>query len=137
MFKTILKFFKKQSQDVVHSIAFYPVLISLTYLLLAIGGLQVENLELISSLKKKIPYIFIEDYETARSILSTIIGGILSLTVFSFTMVMVVLNQASSNFSPRLLPNLISNKKHHYIGNIHWHLTVLYYHFNLIRSLRY
>lgn len=130
MFKTVIKFFKKKYHDVVHSIAFYPVLISLVFLLLAIGGLQIENLELISTLKKKIPYLFIEDYETARSILSTIIGGILSLTVFSFTMVMVVLNQASSNFSPRLLPNLVSNKKHQiilgiYIGTLLYCILIL------------
>jgi uncharacterized membrane protein len=130
MFKTVIKFFKKKYHDVVHSIAFYPVLISLVFLLLAIGGLQIENLELISTLKNKIPYLFIEDYETARSILSTIIGGILSLTVFSFTMVMVVLNQASSNFSPRLLPNLVSNKKHQiilgiYIGTLLYCILIL------------
>ncbi|MBJ2174340.1 DUF2254 domain-containing protein [Aureibaculum sp. A20] len=130
MFKTILKFFKKKYQDVIHSIAFFPVLLSIAFLLLAIGALQIENLEIINSVKKKIPYLFIEDFETARSILSTIIGGILSLTVFSFSMVMVVLNQASSNFSPRLLPSLISNKKHQiilgfYIGTLLYCIIIL------------
>ncbi|MCK0156563.1 DUF2254 domain-containing protein [Cellulophaga sp. F20128] len=130
MFKTILKFIKKKYKDVIHSIAFYPVLISFSFLILAIVGLQVEHLGWINGLKKDIPYLFIEDYETARSILSTIISGILSLTVFSFTMVMVVLNQASSNFSPRLLPNLISNKKHQiilgiYIGTLLYCIFVL------------
>lgn len=130
MFKTILKFFKKNYQDVIHSIAFYPVLISLGFLVLAIGGIQIESLEMVNAIKKKIPYLFIDDYETARSILSTIIGGILSLTVFSFSMVMVVLNQASSNFSPRLLPNLISNKKHQiilgfYIGTLLYCIIIL------------
>lgn len=123
MFSTILKFFKKNYHDIIQSIAFYPILISLAFLLLAMGSLQAENLEIIGTIKKKIPYFFIEDYETARAILSTIIGGIISLTVFSFSMVMVVLNQASTNFSPRLLPNLISNRKHQvilgfYIGTL-------------------
>ncbi|QCX39104.1 DUF2254 domain-containing protein [Aureibaculum algae] len=130
MLKPILKFFKKKYQGVIHSIAFFPVLLSIAFLLLAIGALQIENLEIVNSVKKKIPYLFIEDYETARSILSTIIGGILSLTVFSFTMVMVVLNQASSNFSPRLLPNLISNKRHQiilgiYIGTLLYCIIIL------------
>lgn len=130
MLKTVLKIFKKKSQEIIHSIAFYPVLISFAFLIVAIGSLQIENLEFVSSIKKKIPYLFIEDYETARSILSTIIGGILSLTVFSFSMVMVVLNQASSNFSPRLLPNLISNKKHQiilgfYIGTLLYCIIIL------------
>lgn len=130
MFKTILKFLKKQYHEVIHSIAFYPVLISIAFLILAIVSIQIENLEMVIAIKKKIPYIFIEDYETARAILSTIIGGILSLTVFSFSMVMVVLNQASSNFSPRLLPSLISNKKHQiilgfYIGTLLYCIIIL------------
>ncbi|RYM31322.1 DUF2254 domain-containing protein [Brumimicrobium glaciale] len=123
MFRKILKFLKQRYHSIIQSIAFYPILISLAFLLLAIGSIQIENLELIGTIKKKIPYLFIEDYETSRAILSTVIGGIISLTVFSFSMVMVVLNQASSNFSPRLLPDLISNKKHQiilgfYIGTL-------------------
>jgi uncharacterized membrane protein len=104
--------------------------LSLIFLLLAIGSIQVDNLTVFADLKKRIPYLFIEDYETSRSILSTVIGGVISLTVFSFSMVMVVLNQASSNFSPRLLPNLISNKKHQiilgfYIGTLLYCIVVL------------
>ncbi|MCG2462475.1 DUF2254 domain-containing protein [Flavobacteriaceae bacterium F89] len=117
--KAILKFIKKTYKDVLQSIAFYPVLISLCLFTLALIGLNIENLEIVKNIKKNIPYLFIQDYETARSILSTLIGGILSLTVFSFTMVMVVLNQASSDFSPRLLPGLISNKRHQIILGIY------------------
>ncbi|SHJ11305.1 Uncharacterized membrane protein [Aquimarina spongiae] len=45
-------------------------------------------------------------------------------------MVMVVLNQASTNFSPRLLPGLISNKRHQiilgfYIGTLLFNIIVL------------
>lgn len=130
MFRKIIKFLKKNYQDFIQSIAFYPIFISLAFLILAIGSAQVDNLELFGELKKRIPYLFIEDYETSRSILSTVIGGIISLTVFSFSMVMVVLNQASSNFSPRLLPNLISNKKHQiilgfYIGTLLYCIVIL------------
>ena len=130
MFRNIIKFLKKNYQDIIQSIAFYPMIISLSFLLLALGSLQFENLEVVQAIKKKIPYIFIEEYETARAILSTIIGGIISLTVFSFSMVMVVLNQASSNFSPRLLPSLISNKRHQiilgfYIGTLLYCIIIL------------
>lgn len=130
MLKIVIKFLKKNYQEVIHSIAFYPVLISIAFLVFAIGGVKIESLEMVIAIKKKIPYLFIEDYETARAILSTIIGGILSLTVFSFSMVMLVLNQASSNFSPRLLPGLISNKKHQiilgfYIGTLLYCIIIL------------
>lgn len=128
--KSILKFIKNTYKDVLQSIAFYPVLISICFLALAIVGLNIENLEIVKSIKENVPSLFIQDYETARSILSTLIGGILSLTVFSFTMVMVVLNQASSDFSPRLLPGLISNKQHQiilgiYIGTLLYCIIIL------------
>ncbi|KAA1242553.1 DUF2254 domain-containing protein [Aquimarina sp. RZ0] len=128
--KSTLKFLKRIKSAIFHSIAFYPILISAGFFFLAIILLFVENLEVTNALKKEVPYLLVQDNETARTILSTLFGGILSLTVFSFTMVMVVLNQASSNFSPRLLPGLISNKKHQiilgfYIGTILFSILVL------------
>ena len=128
--KIIIKFIKNSYENVLRSIAFYPVLISLGFLFLAIASMRVDGLEVIKSLKENIPNLFIQDYDTAKSILSTLIGGILSLTVFSFSMVMVVLNQASSSFSPRLLPDLISNKKHQiilgiYIGTLLYCIIIL------------
>ncbi|CAM3505868.1 DUF2254 domain-containing protein [Zobellia roscoffensis] len=113
--KTIIKFLQKTYREVLRSIAFYPVLISILCVVLAMVTLTLEDVKIIESIKEKVPYLFIQDYETARSILSVFIGGIISLTVFSFSMVMVVLSQASSNFSPRLLPGLVSNSKHQFI----------------------
>ena len=130
MFKSVLKLVKVLYSRVLLSIAFYPVLISFGFCLLAFVILELESLALAKKLKENIPYLFIEDYETARAILTTLIGGILSLTVFSFTMVMVVLSQASSNFSPRLLPSLVSNKRHQlilgvYIGTLLYCIIIL------------
>jgi len=128
--KRLLKFLKERYFAVIQSIAFYPVFISLGFLVLAFLGVRLENWEVTMAIKKNIPYLFIKDYETARAILSTLIGGILSLTVFSFSMVMLVLNQASANFSPRLLPNLISNKRHQiilgfYVGTLLYCIVIL------------
>lgn len=117
--KNILKTIKRTYSQVLQSIAFYPVLISFIFFLAAGAALGLDSSVLAETVEDEVPYLFIQDYETARSILSTLLGGILSLTVFSFTMVMVVLNQASSNFSPRLLPGLISNKKHQIILGIY------------------
>ncbi|MCK0144890.1 DUF2254 domain-containing protein [Arenibacter sp. F26102] len=130
MFKSAIKILKNLYSRVLQSIAFYPVLISIGFFILAFIMLELESLELAKTLKQRIPYFFIEDYETARAILTTLIGGILSLTVFSFTMVMVVLSQASSNFSPRLLPSLVSNKRHQlilgvYIGTLLYCIIIL------------
>jgi len=76
------------------------------------------------------PYLVINNADTARSILSTMIGGLISLMVFSFSMVMMLLNQASSNFSPRLLPGLVSDKRNQfvlgtYLGTIFYNIIVL------------
>lgn len=128
--KTFIKFIKNSYEKILRSIAFYPVLISLGFLFLAILSMRADNLEAIRAIKKNIPYLFIQDYDTARAILTTLVGGIISLTVFSFSMVMVVLNQASSNFSPRLLPDLISSRKHQmilgfYIGTLLYCIVIL------------
>lgn len=117
--KAIIKFFKRTYQNVIQSIAFYPVLISLMYGIGAVISLKVDSSGLVAQFKQDASYLFIQDYDTVRAMLSTFIGGIISLTVFSFSMVMVVLGQASSDFSPRLLPSLISNKKHQIILGIY------------------
>ncbi len=131
--KSLRKLLKRTYKKVLHSIAFYPVLISIVFCCLAFISLSAEGLQVINALKSKIPALFIEDYETARVILATLFGGILSLTVFSFTMVMVVLGQASSNFSPRLLPGLISNKRHQII--LGWYIGTLTYVMIILISL--
>lgn len=128
--KTGLKFLKKLYRQILASIAFYPVLISFGFLIFALIITSFESVEVVNELKERIPYLIIRDPDVAQTILSTLIGGIFSLTVFSFSMVMVVLNQASSNYSPRLLPGLISNKKHQiilgvYIGTLLYNVLIL------------
>lgn len=127
--KNPISFAKKLVRNTYHkalqSIAFYPIFISVIFVVFAGLTLSSENYDFVTAIKKRSSYLFIGDVETARTILSTLIGGILSLTVFSFTMVMVVLGQASSNFSPRLLPGLVSNKKHQLI--LGWYIGTLLY----------
>ena len=115
---------------VISSIAFLPAMIASGMFLLAFLLLSFEDAELTEFLIENASYLVINNSETARAILTTLIGGIISLTVFSFSMVMVILNQASSNFSPRLLPGLISNKQNQivlgcYIGTILYNIIVL------------
>ncbi len=115
---------------VTSSIAFYPTLIFCSFLLLAFVILSIEDNKMTHFLLDNAPYLVINNADTARSILSTLIGGLISLMVFSFSMVMVLLNQASSNFSPRLLPGLISDKRNQvvlgtYLGTILYNILVL------------
>ncbi len=106
-----------------NSIAFYPAILAAGLTVLGVLSIALEEQLMTKSLLDKLPILVINDPDTARSILNTMIGGIISLMVFSFSMVMILLNQASSNYSPRLLPGLITNKKHQivlgfYLGTI-------------------
>ncbi|WP_036152912.1 DUF2254 domain-containing protein [Maribacter forsetii] len=112
-------------------IAFYPTIISLTGLSLAFLMIYLEQKNISAYLIEVAPALVIDDTDTAKTILSTLIGGLISLTVFSFSMVMVLLNQASSNFSPRVLPGIISDQKHQIVLGLYI-ATILYNIFILI-----
>lgn len=97
-------------QTIVSSIAFIPAFISLGFLVLAALMFSFDLTETGQQIKGDIPWLSIKDPSTARSILGAIAGGIISLTVFSFSMVMIVLNQAASQMSNRVLDKLIGNR---------------------------
>ena len=97
-------------QIFVSSIAFIPGFISLGFLVLAALIFSFDLTETGQQIKSDIPWLSIKDPSTARSILGAIAGGIISLTVFSFSMVMIVLNQAASQMSNRVLDKLIGNR---------------------------
>ncbi|TDS16967.1 putative membrane protein [Maribacter caenipelagi] len=118
-------------QQIRTRIAFYPTIISLTGLLLAFLMIYLEQKNISAYLVEVTPALVIDDTDTAKTILSTLIGGLISLTVFSFSMVMVLLNQASSNFSPRVLPGIISDQKHQIVLGLYI-ATILYNIFILI-----
>lgn len=112
-------------------IAFYPMLYSLTGLVFAFFMYYAENKGISSYLIDNIPLLVINNTQTAFNILTTFIAGLISIMVFSFSMVMVLLNQASSNFSPRVLPGLISNKRHQKILGI-YNATLLFCIFTMV-----
>jgi uncharacterized membrane protein len=57
----------------------------------------------------------IEDKKDSQTIFSFIIGGIFTLTIFSYTMVMNVLNRNINNYSPRLIPLILAERHHQLI----------------------
>ncbi|WP_299826036.1 DUF2254 domain-containing protein [uncultured Pontibacter sp.] len=115
---------------IVNSIAFLPSLISTGFFLLALYMQYFESTPLSKAMEDKLPFGNLQDEENARLILNTLAGGTISLTVFSFSMVMIVLNQASSNLSPRVIPGLTTARSHQvvlgfYIGTIIYILLLL------------
>ena len=121
------EYFKKLESK----IAFYPTLYSLIGLVFAFFMYYAENKGISSYLIDNIPLLVINNTQTAFNILTTFIAGLISIMVFSFSMVMVLLNQASSNFSPRVLPGLISNKRHQKILGI-YNATLLFCIFTMV-----
>ena len=113
--KKTLHFFVRLERQ----IAFYPSVLALAGLFLALVMIYLEQLGLSQFIIKHAPIVMVQSFETARTILGTFIGGFISILVFSFSMVMILLNQAAANFSPRLLPGLVSNKKHQIILGIY------------------
>lgn len=111
-------------------IAFYPSIIAFGGFFLALGMIILEKRGISRHILEVFPMLMVEDGDTALNVLSTCIGGLISMMVFSFSMVMLLLSQASSNFSPRLLPGLISNKRHQIILGV-FLATIVYNIFTL------
>lgn len=117
-------------QQVVTSIAFLPAIISLLFFLLSIVMVYFDFPFLESPFVKSMQVLLVKGNDNARHVLSALIGGIISLTVFSFSMVMLLLNQASASFTPRIIPGLLTDKKHQfvlgfYIGTIIYSIIII------------
>ncbi|MGB7787008.1 MAG: DUF2254 domain-containing protein [Salinimicrobium sp.] len=99
-------------------IIFYPTLLAICGLLFAFLMMYLEDLGISNYLVENARFLVVNNGDTAMTILSVCITGLISMMVFSFSMVMLLLNQASTNYSPRLLPGLISDQKHQIILGI-------------------
>lgn len=126
-----LRKFREIIRPIYNSIGFVPSLMCFLFFLLALFALKLEQSIVDQWLSQHFSWTQIDTADTARAIMSTIAGGVISLTVFSFSMVMVVLSQATANFSPRLLPGLISDRNNQtvlgtYLGTIIYALVIMF-----------
>lgn len=129
--KDKLLFLFRKVYRLTDKIAFYPTLLAVSGFVFTYIMIYLEEKGISKYLLETFPALVINNTETARSLLTTFIGGLISIMVFSFSMVMILLNQASSNFSPRLLPGLISNRRHQMILGFYI-ATILYCTFILV-----
>ena len=111
-----------------NSIAYLPSMLALLYLSLGLLALlpPLDDYEL----PQLITRLSLESPGSARSLLAALLGGMISLMVFSFSMVMSVLSQAGGNFSQKLVFGLVSERNHqwvlgHYLGTILYVLMLL------------
>lgn len=112
-------------KDLQNKIAFYPAVFTLFGILFAFIMIYLEKMGISRYLLEHAPTLVVNNGNTAIAILTALISGLISMIVFSFSMVMLLLSQASSNYSPRLLPGLISDKSHQIILGIYL-ATILY-----------
>lgn len=121
-------------QLIISSIAFLPGIISFFFLVLAAVLFLFDISEAGQELKAELTWLNIKDPSTARSILGAITGGVISLTVFSFSMVMIVLSQAASQMSNRVLDKLIGNRFQQIVLGIY--IGTIVYTFFLFSTIR-
>lgn len=110
------------------SIAYLPSLLALGYFL--VGLLAVVPHEGLIAIPGWFDFVRFTDTDTLRTLLSTLIAGMISLVVFSFSMVMSVLSQAGGQFSHKLVFGLVTERHHqwvlgNYIGTILFILMLL------------
>jgi uncharacterized membrane protein len=130
MFSQLRYWIRRSYRLITGSIAFYPAFIALLFVIMAVSMIWFDLSGPGAGLKGKMGWMGLRDASAARSIISTIAAGVIALTVFSFSMVMVVLNQAASQLSNRVLDQLIGNRFQQvvlgiYIGTIVFALLLL------------
>ncbi|OJW81133.1 MAG: hypothetical protein BGO69_03350 [Bacteroidetes bacterium 46-16] len=106
----MIKLLRRYYNKVIQSIAFYPAIIAIGFLLFSWVMLKIDFSPWGKDIKASLNWLSLKDANTARTITATIAAGIISLTVFSFSMVMIVLNQAASQMSNRVLTSMIGNR---------------------------
>lgn len=109
-----------------NSIAYLTSIIITIYGVLAVLAVTFE----VKSLPGVLDFVDFDHPGTARTLLATLMAGMISLLVFSFSTVMSVLTQAGSNFSNKLVFGIMTEKRHqqvlgHYLGTILYLLLLL------------
>ena len=107
LYRTLQTFLKQA----VRSVAFLPVPMIFAAVLFAFVFFWLEqNTSISPKTSELFPALAITSQDTARTILGMFIGGLITLTVFTFTQIMTLLNQVASSYSPRLLPKLTGDR---------------------------
>lgn len=93
------------------SIAFLPVPLISGAILLGFLLFRLEQATDVSGwLAERLPALAITSQDTARTTLGLFVGGLITLTVFAFSQIMVLLNQVAGSYSPRILPRLTGDR---------------------------
>lgn len=113
--KKYFKMSKRQRwEEISATLWFTPGIYIILSILLAVFTLF---LDLKVDLSQYVHTKFTSEARLTRILVSTLIGGILTLSAFTFNSLLVVLTTFSGQFSPRMLLNFVSDKKtQHVLG---------------------
>jgi len=134
MIQAELKWIKVVYNKTIASIAFLPAIIALSFLFLSFLMIQLDFSETGKAIKLNLRWISLKDASKARSIIYSIVSGIISLTVFSLSMVIILLNQAASQTSNRVLNQLFGNRFQEFV--LGFYLGVIVYALFLLSTIR-
>lgn len=118
---------QRWSERMTQSIAFYPVLLGVLGVVLAVAVIYFDStvLNVSDYLRRELPIFAVPEQDGISGLMTFLAGSVLSMMVFSFSMVMLLLNQAANRFSPRVLPSLTGVKKHQLILGLY--LAAVFY----------
>ncbi|MGB0176027.1 MAG: DUF2254 domain-containing protein [Owenweeksia sp.] len=126
----MLDWLRNRYLQAINSIAFYPFILSTLFICMSLVIILIGTKPSDEWLRGMLPIFEESSVEAARTLLSVLITGMFTLTVFSFSMVMVVLSQAANNYSPKVLDGLLKDKRPQlilgfYIGGLLFCLPLL------------
>lgn len=106
-------------KSVIHGVAFLPLSITLFLTIVTLVLTLSPGLQTLNDVVGTHGFFEVKEADTVRAILSSLLTGMISLTVFGFSMMMVVVNQASSNFSPKVVETLSLKRSNQVILGIY------------------
>jgi uncharacterized membrane protein len=111
----LLKFYK----SIIHGVGLVPLLLTILLTSIALAFVLLPSLQPLNSNTIAAEYFEVRTPETARTILASLLAAVISITVFGFSMMMLVVNQAASNYSPKVVETLSSQRSNQYILGIY------------------
>lgn len=115
------------------NIWFVPALCGLAATLLAFGSIRLDRMVRIGP-ASGLWFVFEAGAEGARGVLSTIAGSIITVTGVVFSITIVVLQLASTQFTPRVLRTFTEDRSNHWVLGIF--LGTFIYALLVMRSVR-
>jgi uncharacterized membrane protein len=129
MLNSIKSYFISGAKKTLSSIGFIPTIVASAITFLVIFLILIDSPDR-NWLITAIPLLEIEYADTARDLITAFLAGTISLIIFSFTMMMFVLQQAASNYSSKIIGGIISIKSNQivlgtYVGTVIYMILAL------------